>query len=407
MRVIRNIFLMLLASMFIGGGVSFAQSFSYKDEGIRIGEKEFKDVKGYRLGAAEIKMGLADEVQYDSNIFLKSSDEKGDVLNITTPSILANVPLGMEQRHLLQLYYDADAVAFSNYTNQNYVNQHSLVNANFRLPFGFFNAQNDFVDTVERAGTELTDQVRRYEDRYKTTLGIIGNKLSYETSYSRFNKHYVKDDYSTFDHYIDAYNLTAFYQLYPKTKALLEVEHGVIDYTKDSTRNGYYNQVMTGLRGDISGKTVGLAKAGYQSREYRVDGQNGYEGFVSEVSLNTKFSERREMNLRFNSSAVESVYSDNNYYNTNAVTWDIRQDIIGNFSLLFSAGYTRNVYPNISALIDDHRKDKIATGGTALQYKLKHFGKLKLGYEYSEDNSNIDESDYIRHLVYTKVDLRF
>lgn len=385
--------------------VSGAYAQTYREEGIRIGQNEFKDMNGIPVGsAARLKMGVSTEALYDSNVYLTSNNKKHDYINVTSPKFLLDVPMGIDQRHLLQLLYTADVGTFSDQKSQNYVNQNAAANLNLRLPFGYFNVNNDFKDTVDRASTEFTSQVRRKENRASAALGVEINKLTYEAAYANFLKRYYDKDFQNVEYNEDIYTGTVLYQLFPKTKALVEYSHGVVDYTKNSSRDGHYDQGMVGLKGQLTGKTVGVVKMGYQKREYNTSSRNGYEGFISETGIITDFSERTQVELKYLKNAVESTYENNSYYDMHAVILDIKQKLMGNFSILLNSKLARHLYPENDADINKKRKDTLLSEGLTLQYSIKDWGKVNLGYQYLEDISNEDSQSYNDHQVFLRFD---
>ncbi len=394
----------LVVSMIAVSNV-FAQS--YRDDVVRIGEVEFEQMKGVRMGPAFLKGGLSTAGHYDSNIFLSPNNKKRDYINVTTTQFLVDLPMGMESRHLAQLMYVADAGAFSDFKSQNYVNQTAAGNLFLRTPFGYFNLQNDYKNTEDRAGTEFTDQIRRHENTAKASVGVEINKLTYEIGFSDYMKRYYETQYQGLDYNEDIMSTTVFYQLFSKTKALLEYDHAIINYTKDETRDGDYDQVMTGLRGEITGKTVGLLKVGYQKRIYDFDGTTGFEGFVSESGIVTRFSERTELKLKYISRAMESIYLTNNYYDTNTFTINLNQGLFGHFKLLALSSYSFNRYPEIDATLEKRRKDSIITEGLTLRYTPREWANVNLGYQYKESMSNFDTLDYNDHLVSLGLDILF
>jgi hypothetical protein len=393
------LFLLIFGSMLIAP----VSAQSYREEGIRIGSGALQDAKGISIGKATLKAMISQTGQYDSNVFLTSEGEKHDYISITSPELLLNVPMGIDERHLFQLMYRADAAAFSDNTSQNYLNQNAAANANMRLPWGYWNIQEDFKDTVDRSATEFTTQVRRQENRAQTTVGVEINKLTYELGYSNFLKRFHDSDFEGLDYNEDVFSGTVFYQLFPKTKALVEYDHGEVDYTEESaTRDGSYDQFLAGLKGEITGKTVGIVKLGYQSREYDLAGRKGYEGLIAETGLITTFSERTELALRFLRNAVESTYGNNSYYNANLFSAVLTQKLMDHFSLQASSVASRNLYPE--EVDGEKRNDTILTEGLTLGYDIKDGARVSLGYTYNQDISNIDSSDYTDNLVSLRFD---
>lgn len=378
-------------------GISFAQE--YKAEDIRIGAAEFKDVKGIKIGQAQLKQMFSFGGRYDSNVFLTPSDEKEDYINVLNPAFLLDLPFGLGGRHLIQVLYNAEIGLYSDYRKQDYVNQDVGVNFDFKLPFGYLNARNIFSRTSDRSGTEFTSQVKRKENQSDVALGVEINRLAYELAYEHFIESYLDPIYDNLGYQEDVYTLTGYYQAFPKTQALLEYKYGVVDYPDDNTRNGKYNQLRLGLKGQLTGKTVGIVKAGYQAREYDIAGRSGYNGFVAEAGITTKFSERTELTTKFIRVAEESIYAPNNYYDNNSLSFDLTQQIYSRLKLIASLQAECHLYPEVTPVVNKKRRDTILTSSLTLEYAIKDWWKAKLGYEYKKDNSNIGTSDYKRNLV--------
>ena len=382
---------------------AFAQSF--REDGVRIGQQEFKDMKGIKIGQASLKTGVSTEGLYDSNVYLTSNNKKTDYISVTSPKVLLDLPLGIDERHLVQLMYTAEAGAFADQKSQNYLNQNAAANVNLRLPFGYWNINDDFKDTIDRAGTEFTSQIRRHENKVETIVGIEMNKLSYELGYSDFMKRYVDQQYATIEYNEDVYSGTAFYQLFPKTKALVEYDRGVVNYAKDSNRDSVYDQFMAGLKGELTGKIEGIAKAGVQSRDYDQAGRSGYNGFVSETGLIGIFSDRTQVTLKYVTTIIESAFENNDYYNASIVSASLEQKLTGNYSVLVKSAFSRNRYHESDTTYNVKRHDSVISEGVALQYKPRDWFKSSLGYDYTETMSNIDVKSYNDNIVSMRVDL--
>ena len=212
-------------------------------------------------------------------------------------------------------------------------------------------------------------------------------------------ENYVDNIYDTLEYNQDTYSSTLFYQLFPKTKALLEYDYGVIDYKRDPTRVGTFDQVRLGLRGDLTGKTIGIVKFGYQDRKYNIEGRAGYNGLVAEGGIITEFSENTRMNIKLLRTAAESIYLNNNYYLNNMASIELKQRFLSKFNLIPSLRFSRNLYPEFTSVLDLKRHDSIGVGGLACEYDIKNWWQAKLAYQYSKDNSNVDNYDYTDHLV--------
>lgn len=397
--------------LFLGSsaaGTVFAQSYNaynYNDEGIRIGDNEFNDVVGKQLGPLNVKGTLSSEMDYDSNIFWTPNDKKADTINVTSPAVLVDLPYGLDQRNLAQLMYNADIGTFAKYHSQNYINQYAAFNNNFTLPFGYLDVQDKFDHTSDRAGTEFTNEVVRTDNEASAAVGVKFNKLALETGYSDYVHTYESDIYSQYAYTEDMLSETAYYQLLPKTKALIEYDHGWITYYKDDARDGWYDQERIGLKGDITGKTQALIKVGYQDRSY--NNINGFEGFVAEMGTITELTERTKLSLTYDQGAQESTYLNNNYYDMHYFYATLEQKIKSHFNLILTSGISRNIYPEVDPTLFQKRMDSILVEGIALKYNIKEWASIKIGYTFREDMSTIGTQSYNDNLVSAGFELQF
>jgi hypothetical protein len=163
--------------------------------------------------------------------------------------------------------------------------------------------------------------------------------------------------------------------------------------------------VVGGLKGELTGKTVGIAKFGFQDRRY-TSGE-GHDGFIAEVGTVTRFSERTELTLKYNTTPVESTYNNEHFYVMHAVSARLEQKLRGNFSFWMKPTVSRNIYPETDTVSDVKRRDWLLTTEAWLQYKVKDWGKVGVGYEYQRRSSNIGSQAYADNLVSTRFDLVF
>jgi len=397
---------------FCASNTVFAQTFNgannaydFNQEGYRIGDYEFNDVIGKQIGPVNVKGLVSSEMDYDSNIFWTPNNKKADTINVTSPGVLVDMPLGIDQRHLLQLMYNADIGTFSKYSSQNYVNQYGAFNGDFKLPFGYLDVQDQFDHTSDRAGTEFTSEVVRTDNDASAALGFKFNKLALETGYSDDIHTYESDLYSEYAYTEDMVSETAYYQLFPKTKALVEYDHGWITYYKDDFRNGAYDQERVGLKGDITGKTQALIKVGYQDRTY--DNITGFSGFVAEVGTITEFTERTKLSLTYDQGAEESTYLNDNYYDMHYFYATLDQKLMSHLNLQLTSGISRNNYPEVDPTLFQKRQDSILVEGIAFKYNIKQWASAKISYTFREDMSNIEAESYNDHLVTAGFEVQF
>ena len=410
MKFAKSILLSLAAVIFFNGsalaGVFQTQIISqdFQPEGIVLGKDLVKE-NALNVGQARFKTAVTASERFDDNIFLTPDSKRSDYIAELNPQIFMDLPFGIDERHNFQVLYDAKLGAYSDHSDQNYQDQAATGLLNFKLPFGYFAVKDFFNKTSDRAGTEFTTLIRRTDNQADAFFGVEFNKLANEFNYTHFTRHFNALDFEAFNYSEDVGTSTTYYQLFPKTKALFEYNYGVINYTSDNTRDGNFNQYRVGLKGDLTGKTIGVIKVGYQDRTYKSDTREGFEHFVAELGLISQISDRTKVTVTFLDTAIESIYDNNNYYNNNSLRVELEQGLINHLTLNVLMGVDRNLYPEIGTTVPKKRKDTIWTGGVGLEYQVKDWVKTGIKYQYLEDISNIGPQNYKDNQVMVSITL--
>jgi hypothetical protein len=404
-----KVLLMSVAVIICFNGFAFAGIFEtqiisedFQPDGIVIGKTLNKE-NAINVGQARFKGAVTTSERFDDNIFLTPNDTRSDFITELNPQIFMDLPFGIDERHSFKLLYDAKLGSYSNYTSQNYQDQELTGLLNFKLPFGYFAIRDFFNKTSDRAGTEFTDLVRRTDNQADAFLGIEFNKLAEEFNYTHFTRHFDSRDFEAFNYKEDVGTSTTYYQLFPKTKALFEYNFGLLDYTTDNSRDGYFNQYRFGLKGDLTGKTIGILKFGYQDRTYKTDERSGWNHFVAEAGLINQMSDRTKLTFRFLDTATESTYDNNNYYNSNSLSAELEQGITEHLTFDALMGVDRNLYPEVGTFVAKKRKDTIWTGRVGLEYQAKDWVKAGVNYQYTKDLSNVGPQDYTDNQIMASI----
>ena len=336
------------------------------------------------------------QIEYDDNVFLEPSNEKDDFIFIVTPGFLLDVPFSGDA-HLLTVDYHVDLAAFVDYGDQNYDNHFLLANLDLNFPNFYIKTYDDFRKTSLRSETEFTERIERLENLYSLDLGSKDwNKLSAVLGYDYFLIRYREDAFDIHDRDDHTINATAFYQIFPKSKALLEYNHRFINYDELSTRDGDYDQVRVGLQGELLAKLVGTMKVGYQNRRYD-DPSQDWDNIVVALSLVEHFSPHTTLSVNYERSARESVYSSNYFYAMDLVTVSLNQTLFlerldGHIDLSFQ----NNAYDQTTTegSITQEREDDIFQIDVGIDYAIQDWLLTGVEYSYRDRDSNFEDFDY-------------
>jgi hypothetical protein len=363
----------------------------------------------WEKGHMKISPGFKFEERYDSNVFYDSSDAKDDMISIFTPSIKSEFGFGANGKHKLKADYKVDLGAFGKYPDQNYAN-HDMFGELF-LDFNKYNVtiNDNFLITSDRAGTEFEHRNLRKENTANGIVGMDFNKFSADIGYQHYFTEYHSDSLQSLDRYENAVWTTGYVDLpnTTKTKGLLEFEYRNITYKNTGGRNADAYSVLAGVKGDITAKLTGIAKAGYQIKDYRHSNANDFSSAIAHIDLMYKYNDRTDVIFSYHRQAYESTDANNNYYTGDHFLGNINYKFGGNFIAKADGMFYHNAYPNITAGQNKKRRDFEWALGASLDYVWKEWLIAGVGYRFHQRDSNIDDRSYSQHVINGNVRLVF
>lgn len=289
---------------------------------------------------------------------------------IISPTLQLDFPFGRGGRHLAQIIYSAEVEIFSDHTWEDYVNQEVGGKLRLNLPRGYLLLSNFYRD--------IARGIERSENRFEALLGWEGNRLSGELGYMHFSRDYQESIYDTLEYDEAIFTLTGYYQMFPKTRLLLEYNRGEIVYERDFIKDAHYDQIWIGVRGEFTGKTTGLVKVGYQDRDYEYSARPDEEIVVAKIDLLTTFREGTSLRLNYQRTAVEATYGIANFYETDRISAQLTQRLGRRFTGIASLTFGDNDF------MEAVGTDDIWTIGLGLEFHLREGMKVRFGYEHSE-----------------------
>ena len=361
----------------------------------------------WEQGKLKINPSCKYEQRYDSNIFYERDDPDHDWISITTPGIAGEFGFGTEAKHKVSVAYKVELAAFYRFHDQNYGN-HDL-DSKIHLDFDkiTLDASNNFKFTSSRAGTEFQRRNLRKEDTVNIVLGWHFNKFDIETGYRFFVVDYLSDTLEALDRYENGGWITGYYQIAPKTKALLEADYDNIQYWNTGGRNGNAYAILTGLKGEITKKIEGTVKLGYKSKLYSSSSANDFYGFAARVDLFYDMNEKVDMSLSYYSEPYESVYTNSNYYYGNHLIYNLTYKLGKDFTGILDMFWFHNNYPSPGIGETKKRVDDEFEIAPRLEYAWKEYLIFGIGYKFHQRWSNIHSRGYTQHVMNADVKLVF
>lgn len=213
--------------------------------------------------------------------------------------------------------------------------------------------------------------------------------------------------------------LDAAWKWLPKTAIFLNIQQSAVSYFNQSAADGnklsssYPLFVTAGLRGLLTEKTSAVLTLGYVNAFY----SNGTStsGFLGSTYLDLAFTARLTQLSRvvvgFRHDFVNAVISNFAYQETAYISY--LQQIAGRLALDLSGRYAYVSYqgetadPNQVTPSGGNRVDNLFQVGATLDYFMRNWAYLGVGYSLYDNRSNIGINDYLKQQVFARLGVTY
>ncbi len=354
------------------------------------------------------------EPTYDDNVFRTNSAPVTDWYFLISPGIKLNVP---QRNNLFQLEYRADIYKYVDTGDANDTNDQYLHGAAaFNFPGGMWiKAEDEANKSHEARGVANTvvnnGQLSRYysnlvnaeigyafADRYKVSLGYQNFIIDYNLPQDKFR-----------DQFANAATLTAFYQLMPKTSALIQgsykrVYHdngnqSVHEVAQTLNSNEYWAE--GGLTWNMTAKSTGTIKGGYEWKIFDYSGQKNFRSPIFEIDLDHKFTAKTAIKLTGLRQAFESDDSTSDYYTATMGSVELSYKPVTKIEIKPLGSYADEQYAQDVTVGTQtgSRRDNLWDAGIKVTYNMNKWVAISLGYTHSKRVSNFTVYDYTDNLA--------
>lgn len=199
-----------------------------------------------------------------------------------------------------------------------------------------------------------------------------------------------------------------FWKFRPTLSGILEGSYTMYEYETNTAQDNNAAQAAVGLSWDLTAKSTGVAKVGYQWKRYDdPDSAYGTEDasyLTTSVGLKHYFTPRTLLNVDVSRASQESDFPENPYFVRNTVDLMVMQRITAKVFGRVGLRYGIEDYPN-SASFDNPftteadfqsgvRKDTSIAWSAAVGFNMTRWLTLEAEYGGGHRESNFDTFDY-------------
>lgn len=343
--------------------------------------------EGIDLGSFKMYPAIKVEERYEDNVYQVSNDPQSDLITTLTPEIVLEGKCTGE--NILKLSYQHEMIRYNDLSTQDRNASTATADLKVAGPKYFFQMQEIYAQRY--APSTYKDVFNAYNLNDLTlSVGANYNKLSYVASCRDSISDYKESD-SINNSDEKVLTLTGYFRFLEKVRALGEYRFGKIIYAEDKTKNGSYNEFLTGLDGDLLNKMTGNIKLGYQDRNYT--DKEDWSGVVIYTGVTYKASPKTDFNLSLTRSTQESTFTLENYYQLSKGSLSILQSLTPKTSVTVSSEYEYDKYPVVTTE-PERRKDYLLNLKIALDIKTRKWLTSGISQEFKRRDSNTPSFDY-------------
>ncbi|MDG5466853.1 outer membrane beta-barrel protein [Deltaproteobacteria bacterium IMCC39524] len=243
-------------------------------------------------------------------------------------------------------------------------------------------------DQEDKYTGNLTNLSVGYQLTHRLSLGVSGSY--YDLDYNdKVNAARERED-TTFGGKV-AFALTE------KLDIFVEYVHVDIDYKSFNSNDSEENQAYAGLAWSVTEKTRGMAKIGYNKKDY--DSQTPDEDELQvELQLGYRFSPKTDLTLRGLRKLNETDIVGTSGRLTHAVSGSVAYALTPKVSTSLNLGWQRDEYLENNAGPD--RDDDYYNVGAAVSWQAQRWLTATCGYDLVDRDSNVNTYDYTTNTAY-------
>jgi Putative beta-barrel porin 2 len=381
--------------------------------------------------------GIGVEAGYDTNVFFAPNNEVGSSIFRVMPYLeLTNATrTGPTSK---ELTFDAHAgLQYRHYGNSEVSSQYADAwNPNAGLSLSLGGAQFGFgvADVFARIedppyanpgdlnangvpngspAIERTNNQASIEGRWAPGGGRLTTTLRFTNMVNIYDNNGV-GNYSYANAISNTLMLDVAWKWLPKTAIFLDISQSYVDYLNNGAAsanflsNSYPLYVTAGLRGLLTEKTSAVLTLGYVNGFYSNGTSTG--GFLGSTYLDLAFTVRLTQLSRavvgYRHDFINAVISNFAYEETAYASYV--QQIAGRLGLDLSGRYAYLSYQGATGdPTQMGRIDNFFQIGATLDYFLRNWAYLGVGYSVVDNHSNIASNDYLKQQVFARLGITY
>lgn len=380
----------------------------------------------------------SESVIRNTNVYFTEDNELSDTVTLSTLGLWAALP-GMRSNvleettssitpggwelpgfynpgdRLYQVYalYRMDAENYATHSDLDFTGHKAQAHAEFNLRSGHSVILDD-IYLISRDGKDvgLINATNKYRSNLSrlTFVARPSPKTSIELEARTFSLAY-DETVNGYKNRSDSTLRTSIdYRPLGRTSFGLEYARTELDYESTDRSDMTDADVFGRVKWEITGKSVGLIKAGYSNRTFEGASEDSDSRLKVLGQLNYNFSPKTTFELKSWKYRNETDYSTADFVDVNKYIATLNWKLTGKTTLTIEDEYQTNKYIDTNPSAGGSgapRTDEFNDILFSLQTRMRDWITIELGYEYQTRSSTLDGSSYDADFLYTSLSVAF
>ena len=367
------------------------------------------------FGSMLVYPALGVGTKYDSNVYRLPTHELDDWALVVSPTILGELP---HRDNMYTVLYKGEYAQYDQYSNVNYDDHLFRVGADWNLSHRSnleilldYKREHDEPASNDRSGAigrlRGVDKWEASGASAVYTFGAEGAKGRIELAADYSEKRYLNHELFTYYSNVDEGRLRGrfWWQVQPKTRALVEIRYSDFDYINTPLQNGVpdtqdnqQTRYLFGVTWEALAKTTGRALIGYNDKQFDSDLREDGSDFSWEVGVEWRPQTYSKVDFSTGQDYIESTGEGDAINRKQAgVKWSHYWK--PRFVTDISLSYEDRAYLN------DPRRDERWRAGVGATYNMRRWLDFRAEYEYVDNSSNEPLEEYERNVFWLNMDV--
>jgi hypothetical protein len=248
--------------------------------------------------------------------------------------------------------------------------------------------------TTSTAVDGINDKIRsnRVNGLYTYGARSAANQIDLGASYAQLrydNSDGINDDK---ERNTTGLTTTWYHRIGSNTRGLLEYDHTVFDYLQSGSRlNSTSNAVLAGAEWDFTARTSGKVRVGYERKNFDDNSVDDLSNPTWQVDL--RWKPRTYSTFSFVARQAMAEGDDGaDAVKTTSALFGWRHGWTERITTVAEAGLSRYEYEG------QNRTDDLHDYNLAVEYAMRRWLDIELGYRYRNDNSDADNQSFERNI---------